>query len=245
MGNYTQPLPKYYLIRSILRARLQREGVPGARLPSEMELGVEFGASRITVQRALSLLEKEGLIRRVQGRGTFYIGEPPPTEVKLSGILESVMQYREGAHARVVAKRLIGATPRLASRLKIPVDSPVVSIDRVGILDDHPVLYTAAFVPQSIGASLLGDGDEEDLQRHTVGSILQDKYGIDVASVQQSIAATLADPAFALHLAVEVGEPVLEVERVYLGAAAQPVNFSITFYRTDRYRFEIAMKDWR
>jgi GntR family transcriptional regulator len=241
-GHYTQPWPKYYLIRSILRARLQREGVIGARLPSEVELGREFGASRTTVQEALRLLEKEGLIRREQGRGTFYIGEPSPIEAKLSGILDSLVKHGEAVHARVIAKKRLAATARLASRLRIPVNTPIVSIDRVGIVNDHPVLYTTAFVPQSIGDALL---DDEELSRRTVGSILQDKYGIEVASVQQTISATLADPAFAEHLGVEVGEPLLEVERLYLRGDGQPVNFSISFYRTDRYRFEIAMKDWR
>jgi len=236
-------MPKYYLIRSILLARLLREGVPGARLPAEIELCREFGASRITVQQALRLLEKEGLIRRQQGRGTFYIGEPPMAEAKLSGILDSVMKFREGAHAQVVAKKVIAATPRLARRLQIPVESPIVSIDRVAVLDDHPVLYTTAFIPQSIGGPLLDD--DEELTLRTVASILQDKYGIELTSVQQTIAATLADPAFAAQLGVEVGDPVLEVERVYFGADGQPVNFSISFYRTDRYRFEIATKEWR
>ena len=32
---------------------------------------------------------------------------------------------------------------------------------------------------------------------------------------------------------------------LYFGADGQPVNFSISFYRTDRYRFEIATKEWR
>jgi GntR family transcriptional regulator len=242
-GHYTQPLPKYYLIRSILRARLQREGVPGARLSSEIEFCREFGASRITVQQALGLLEKEGLIRREQGRGTFYIGEPPPTDVKLSGLVDSLIKYREGAHARVVAKKVVGATPRMASRLRVPIDTPIVLIDRVGVLDDGPVLYTTAFVPRSIGGPLLDE--DENLTRQTVASILQDKYGIELLSVQQTIAATLADPVFATHLGVEVGEPVLEVERIYLGNDGRPVNFSISFYRTDRYRFEIAMKEWR
>lgn len=236
-------MPKYYLIRSILMARLQREGVPGARLPAETELCREFGTSRITVQQALRLLEKEGLIRREQGRGTFYIGEPPVAEAKLSGILDSVMKFREDARTRVVAKKLIAATPRLARRLQIPVESPIVSIDRVAVLDDHPVLYTTAFIPQSIGGALLDD--DEELTLRTVASILQDKYGIELTSVQQTIAATLADPAFAAPLGVEVGEPVLEVERVYFGTDGQPVNFSISFYRTDRYRFEIATKEWR
>lgn len=236
-------MPKYYLIRCILLARLQREGVPGARLPAEVELCREFGTSRITVQQALRLLEKEGLIRREQGRGTFYIGEPPAAEAKLSGILDSVMQFREGARTHVVAKKLLAATPRLAGRLQVPVDSPIVSIDRVAVLDDHPVLFTTAFIPKAIGGPLLDD--DEELTLRTIASILQDKYGIELTSVQQTIAARLADPAFATPLGVDVGAPVLEVERVYLGGDGRPVNFSITFYRTDRFRFEIATKEWR
>jgi GntR family transcriptional regulator len=235
-------MPKYYLVRSILRARLQREGVPGARLPAEIELCREFGTSRITVQQALRLLEKEGLIRREQGRGTFYIGEPPAAEAKLSGMLESVMQFREGSHAKVLGRKCIGATPRLASRLRIPVDAPVWSIDRVAILDDHPVLFTTAFIPKDLGDKLV---DDDDLTVRTVASILQDKHGIELTSVQQTIAARLADPAFAAPLGVDVGEPVLEVERLYLGSDGRPVNFSISLYRTDRYRLEIATKEWR
>jgi GntR family transcriptional regulator len=240
-AHQSQPLPKYYLIRSILRARLEREGLEGQRLPSEIDLGREFGVSRVTVQQALALLEKEGLIRREQGRGTFYLGEQPRAEAKLSGILDSLVKYRDGGYARVVAKKLVRATPRLAAKLKLAPGAPVVAIDRVGVLDGHPVLYTTAFVPQSIGASLLDDGEDLALTRQTVGSILQDKYGVDVASVQQTIAAALADPAFAAHLGVEIGEAVLEVERVYVDRAGTPANFSVTFYRTDRYRFEIAM----
>jgi GntR family transcriptional regulator len=237
--------PKYQLIRSILRARLQRDCTPGARVPPEHELCRTFGASRITVQQALALLEKDGLIRREQGRGTFYLGEPAPvTEAKLSGILESLMKYREGAYARVVGKRIIAATPRLAQRLGVPSESPLVSIDRVGIIDEQPVLYITAFLPEPIGARLLSD-DEELNQRRAIVSILQDKYGIQIVSVQQTIAATLADPVFAHHLGIEVGEPVLEVERIYLGVDGRAVNFSTAFYRTDRYRFEIAMKEWR
>jgi GntR family transcriptional regulator len=242
---HTQPLPKYYLIRSVLRARFQREYGPEARLPTELDLCREFGASRITIQQALALLEKDGLIRREQGRGTFYLGEPePPPQGKLSGLLESVIKYRAGAFARVIHKKVVPATPRVAERLRIAPQSTVVSIDRVGVVDAQPVLYIAAFLPELIGARLLAD-DTELSQRRPIASILQDKHGIEITSVQQTIAATLADPAFAGHLGVEMGEPVLEVERTYIGKTGQPVNFSISFYRTDRYRFEIAMKEWR
>lgn len=43
----------------------------GTRLPTEMELAQEHQISRDTVRQALSLLVSEGLLERVQGRGTF------------------------------------------------------------------------------------------------------------------------------------------------------------------------------
>ncbi len=240
-----QSMPKYHLIKSVLRAHLQREYTPGSRLPSELELCQLFGASRVTIKQALALLEADGLIRREQGRGTFYLGDwARPTKAKLSGLLDSVMRYREGAFARVVGKRVVPASPRVAERLRLAQGSRVVAIERVGIIDDEPILFVSAHLPEDVGARLLED-DGELSQRKAIVSILQDKHGVEIASVQQTIAATSADPAFAGHLGVELGEPVLEVERTYFDVGDRPVNFSIAFYRTDRYRFEIAMKEWR
>jgi GntR family transcriptional regulator len=238
-------LAKYYLIRSILRSRLQREYAPGSRLPTEFELCRMFQASRVTVQQALALLEKDGLIRREQGRGTFYLGEPPESnKAKLSGLLESVLKYRKGAYARVLDKRIVPASPRIAEHLRINPEAPIVAIDRVAIVDEAPIVFIAAFLPADIGAPLLSE-DGELSQRKSIVSILRDKYGIPVASVHQTIGAVLADPSFAPALGVEFGEPVLEVERTYLDANSRPVNFSISFYRTDRYRFEVTLKEWR
>lgn len=44
---------------------------PNEKLPSEVELGQQFGVSRLTIRGALDTLEREGLIYRQQGRGTF------------------------------------------------------------------------------------------------------------------------------------------------------------------------------
>lgn len=50
---------------------------PGDRLPSFPELKVKLGISQHTWERAYSLLEREGLVRRETGRGVF-VQEPPP-----------------------------------------------------------------------------------------------------------------------------------------------------------------------
>ena len=56
-------------------AGLLREGIKagriGPRVPSIMELADESGLSAATVKRSLKLLQEEGLIYAVPGRGTF------------------------------------------------------------------------------------------------------------------------------------------------------------------------------
>lgn len=232
------PLPKYELVRSLLQAQLQRESLPGAKLPSELELCRFFGVSRMTIQQALSRLEKAGVVRREQGRGTFYLGEGArTTRITLAGLLGSVMQHPELEYARVIQKGTVPAPPRVADQLRIQPHTRVVNVERVGIINTEPILLIRAWLPYEIGVKLLED-DEDLGQQKTLISILQEKYGIEVGSVVQTIAATLADPSLAPQLGVDVGSALLEVERTYYDSTGRPVNLSIACYRSDRYRFE-------
>src|SRR4029450_12284555 len=63
-----------------IRRDIQSGRLPdGARLPSEAVLGQKFGASRITVGRAMRDLQIAGLIERRAGAGTFVRAAKPAT----------------------------------------------------------------------------------------------------------------------------------------------------------------------
>jgi|GEM_PF-3253856 DNA-binding LacI/PurR family transcriptional regulator len=65
-------LAKYLQVRDIIHAKIQsHEYAPGSPIPSESELVNMFGVARMTVRQALAELEREGMLRREQGRGTF------------------------------------------------------------------------------------------------------------------------------------------------------------------------------
>ena len=72
----------YQQLASVLRQHLRETDLQvGSRIPTEFELSSTFGVSRGTVRQALGLLEKEGLIQRVPGLGTFLSAketQPPP-----------------------------------------------------------------------------------------------------------------------------------------------------------------------
>src|SRR5215213_7160845 len=72
MPRATRPAPKYQQVFSALRRDIQSGRLAnGDRLPSEADLGRLFGASRITVGRAVRDLQAAGLVERRAGSGTF------------------------------------------------------------------------------------------------------------------------------------------------------------------------------
>ena len=65
-------LPRYLQVASILRRRIQ-DGVwtIGDKIATLEQLEREFGVARVTVRQSIELLQSEGLLKSLQGRGTF------------------------------------------------------------------------------------------------------------------------------------------------------------------------------
>lgn len=79
MPNNNTELPKYQRIKDFILNRIHKnELTVNARIPSETELSRELGFSVITVRRALSELVNEGVIYRVQGKGSFVAPKKEP-----------------------------------------------------------------------------------------------------------------------------------------------------------------------
>lgn len=235
---------KYVAIQGILRARLERDLAPGSKIPSEALLCEEFGVSRATIQQALKMLEDAGYIRREQGLGTFYLGTPVPRmQQRPSQVLESLIKGNDGAVTKLIYKNTRRPPPAVAALLDIPEDSTIVYLERVLLIDDDPIAFIRTYLPEELGRKILRD--EEDLKRLSLATLLEDKYGISIDSVDQTITASLTEPSFAEYLGTEVGDPVLEGSRTYLDRSGHPLFCAITSYRADRHCFVVNLKDWR
>ncbi|SEM72221.1 substrate-binding domain-containing protein [Paenibacillus sp. OV219] len=110
--------PLYSQILGILRERIsQGEYVTGQQLPTELELADKFGVSRITSKRALIELEREGLIYRRRGSGSFVkkrdeakkpaeVPIKPSSSMIISMVLPFVSPNNSLEHMQSVAKYL-------------------------------------------------------------------------------------------------------------------------------------------
>ncbi len=235
---------KYSVIRGILRARLAREATPGEKIATETKLCEEFGASRATVQRSLQGLERAGIIKREQGVGTFYLGEPARRmEQKPSQLLESLVERRSGAEIRMIHRYTRKPPPVVAELLGISADSTIHYLERVCLVDGEPVAFIRTYLPEALGSKILADGG--DRKRLSLAGFIADEYGIFIDSVRQTITASVAEPEFADLLGVELGDPVLEGRRIYLDKDGAPLFCAISSYRADRHAFIVNLKDWR
>lgn len=172
---------KYRTAERHLRAMIAEQGwSPGERLPSEQSLAQRFGVSYMTMRRAMAILEEEGLVRRISGRGTILNAvapnhpEAPSAPVCLvlpklwsrldpyyfpdvvRGFLDEVGSG--GGHGQVVD----GATAALTANAPVAV----LLIDRhdADFLDElkdrrHPVIAVNRYPGRRRVASIAADND--------------------------------------------------------------------------------------
>ena len=225
--------PLYRQLMQRIRADIASGVYPvHSRIPSEAELGESYQVSRVTVRKALAELTREGLLRRMQGKGT-YVCVP-----RLKSNLKDVTSFHE-------ACLMMGCTPGtcVISGGSVHVEDDVreslglvgneaIEIVRLRMADGNPVmLETNRFAPRY--ASLL----HEDL----TGSLyhLLSKQGIEAASGVHGISLCYATAQQAKLLDVEVGAALLQLNQVIFDQHGAPLHTSHQVIRGDRFTFRI------
>lgn len=74
----------------------------GDKLPSERALAETFGISHLTVRKALAVLEEEGLLLRLQGKGTFVRAQKYSVDVQHLDGFTSMLRQQAGAVTRKI-----------------------------------------------------------------------------------------------------------------------------------------------
>lgn len=225
-------VPLYYQLRTLLREQI----VSGAyraddRLPTEAEVVSSYGVSRITVRQAFQSLEEEGLIRREAGRGTFVTGQGLEQDtLQMAGSLDDLISIGMATSVQLLDLRDVGATSRDARVFGVDEGAAMVQCTRLRLYHDKPYSHIVNRLPQAIAERL----DEEDFRTGGILAALE-RQGVKLGDADQQVRATLADPPIADVLDIDIGAPLLLVDRVVFTAEGTPVERVHTHYRSDIY----------
>jgi GntR family transcriptional regulator len=230
-------MPLHARIREALRARiLDGTYETLARMPSESELGVMFGASRITVRQALGSLQRDGLIFTLQGKGSFV--SPPKAYQNVStlmGFAESMSSMGYEVLNQLLGLEFVAAQPGIAERLRVPAGTLLTEIRRVRLLNREPVSLEVTYVQENLGRTLA----RSDLASRDIFAIIENDCGTPLGHADLMIDATLADDELAQALRIETGAPLLRIERLTYDHRARPIDFEYLFFRADNFQYRL------
>ena len=176
--NKDLPIPYYYQIVQILRESISdiksEEDKEEILLPSETELCDMFSVNRGTIRHAFDLLEREGLIYREKGRGTFV--RRRRVKLDLSYLRSTTEDLKSrGWKPRTEVLSITKVIPRshIKDILKINDGEKIWEIYRLRIAHDEPISLQRSFLP----VLLMPDIIKHDLSG-SLYSIWQDIYHI-------------------------------------------------------------------
>lgn len=233
------PVPMYRQLSDLIRGRMKRgELTCGARLPSEAELCEAYSVSRMTVRTALAELERENLLERIPGKGTFVRRDAGRVErhTRLSGFGENASEcgLRAGYRALRAAEEEVPLeiTDRLGTS-----ESRAFVVERVLLADGNPVGAHLSYLPLWIPRNAApGKFSRESLDRGSLYAAIEQAGGI-LERAEEVVEPALAEAADAEKLETEEGALLLRVTRTVYDPDDRPLEHVVITYRSDVYAF--------
>jgi GntR family transcriptional regulator len=210
---------------------IEQTGVGGA-LPSERQLSVDLGVSRLTLRAALDELVREGYLVRRRGSGTFVREPKIAQELTMTSFSEEMRRrgMTPGSHTLSLETTTAGAY--LGRCLHVSPSERVVVAKRLRLADGESMAIETLHVPEALVPGL----EPKDLDRGSFYELLAERYGITIVGGMQTIEPTVTNEEESEALDVPLHSPAFLFERTTRSENDHIVEFVRSIYRGDRYR---------
>lgn len=213
-----------YLYRNIaddLRAAVsQGKYSPDERIPSENTLAAQYQTSRVTVRKALHILENEGLIRPQHGKGYFVLS--PEYSRFVLDFTDKPEQYG----SQYLEINVIPADAQLARRFETREGIMLVVIRRLLLSGQEPAAYDEKFIPYVKGEPII----ERELNYAHFPDIFTDQYV--PRGIWTKMEIEVCDPPGNVRIALGFEEQttLLCVSRTVFTGENAPIGFARRWY---------------
>ncbi len=226
--------PIYLQIAAILKNWITEGAAEaGALLPPERVMCEHFRVSRMTLRAAYDILDRDGLIGRKRGRGTFVA--PPRVrkqQQEMRGFTEELMKRGISPSSKLLRFEQRRAAPESAQFFGIPYAEFVYYIERLRFGNGRPLAIEAVEIPAYLCPGL----ERFDFSRESLYSLLERNYGLDLAHCVEEVSAELATRRHKTLLGLRGAASVLAIRRKTYSSNETPVELALTVYRADQYR---------
>lgn len=229
-------VPLYLQLAEKLSAQIHDGTLrPGMQLPSERELAEDLSVSRVTARQALDKLVEQGIIYRVQGRGTF-VAEHKIREVNgLDSFTADMRRQGLTPRSEVLVQSIVPVPAAAAEKMNLATDTRMLYLERIRLANDQPLAHEKAYINYALCPGL----EEHDLSTQSLYAVLRDSYNVFPTWAEAEIEARAAKAAEAALLDIEKNPVVIVAFRLTYSDSFEPIEYVESVYRGDRFSFYI------
>lgn len=241
MLNRNKSTPLYEQLKQIIEEKIKsKEWEPEDQLPSERELVDQYKVSRITVRQAIDLAERDGLVKRIHGVGTFVTEPKIKQELGEFNTFQSTLQ-QQGliASTKLLKSSVITSDFQLARLLDIDVMEKVINLELVGYGDSSPIVYYNSYFSHSVGEQMEQAADQALKEEKPFSTLdLYQFLDYEPTHVEQTFEALSTTEQLSKILDVDLHFPLFRVTSI-IYQDKTPLEYKETYYRGDKYKFFI------
>jgi GntR family transcriptional regulator len=238
------PLPLYAQLTDALVREIRERGLqPGDRFPTEAAIRERYRVSRATVRQALAELESRGVIRKVQGLGSFVAVAKIRHVPLLASFTELATSQGFVPSHRVLSSERTELPPEAAEETGLAGGTPCRRLRRLLLADGEPVGLAETLLPLAV---LGGHDDLFDRDRLDDGSMYEvlqhEPVGLVLDHAVETISPGVVDAASAGLLECEPGTPVLLIRRVTFASGGGVVESTRLVFVGERYEYRVELR---
>lgn len=231
--------PLYLQVEAAIRnAILTKKYNPGEKLPTEVELSDLYQVSKITIRKAMEKLSNDGLVQRVQGKGTFVsYRKDKVTLNQIQGFDKSLASRGHTSKHKILNASYLSASEEIAEKLHLSANAPVIYIERLIWEDDIPIGIDRLYVAEQRFPDIITKLTPDT----SLYQILEQDYHITSDHSILEINGTVADNETASLLECSVGDPLFYIEKISYEENNTPIHFSMTTVRCDSITYVVTL----
>ena len=229
--------PLYAQLHGIIREKISSgEWGPDNMIPSENELSRVYGVSRMTIRNVITQFVNEGILYRIQGKGTFVTS--PKLEISglhYTGIRSQLEEKGHSVTTKLLSCDVIRANEKQAERLQTAPGEEIYKIRRVRAANGVNISYHESYIPVRLCPGL----NEKPLEEQQLCSIISNDYLLNRARVEETLESFIADGEKAECLNIYPGFPLILLEDRIYSSDGVLFEYTLVYFRGDKVKIRI------
>jgi len=203
---------------------------PGDAVDSERSLARLHGVSLMTARHALAGLEREGLVKRIRGAGTFVA--PPRIHFnKLMSYTEQMSGRSLPVSSKILNFSIVDDAAEIAARLSLPTTTRLVKLERLRFGGTEPFAIETCYLSSNEFPGL----SRKALARGSLFTTVEREYRASISYADEEIDATAADAHTAHLLAIPRGHSLMRIRQVIYSSEGKAIMYVVGMYRSERH----------